>query len=303
LNKLFHCGKHYFDKIVKELKNEFWKDTFMAFSEYIDTLPLNDNIAGSVPLFYNHKIIIGSKSLFTKTWFDAGVQYIADIYNVENKMFLSHEDFNTKYHLNANFLSFLSLVKSVKSFLNSLNIDENNLQVDPRPGIPPYMKYILRQKKGCKDIYNSLNSNNAIPTSQKKWSDKLNITFEAKDWKIFYSLPFNLTTDTKVQWFQVRILHRILGTNDLLYKMNMAGNSYCTFCRKESETIEHLFCRCHITKLFISNLISLLQSFPAYDETVLLFGFKDSRLLSENILLLHIRLFIYHCKIKSYPLL
>jgi hypothetical protein len=119
----------------------------MAFSEYIDTLPLNDNIAGSVPLFYNHKIIIGSKSLFTKTWFDAGVQYIADIYNVENKMFLSHEDFNTKYHLNANFLSFLSLVKSVKSFLNSLNIDENNLQVDPRPGIPPYMKYILRQKK------------------------------------------------------------------------------------------------------------------------------------------------------------
>lgn len=81
----------------------------MAFSEYIEALPLNDYIAGSVHLFYNHKIRIGSKSLFTKAWFYAGIHYIADIYNVENKTFLSREDFNMKYHLKSSF--YVSLFK------------------------------------------------------------------------------------------------------------------------------------------------------------------------------------------------
>jgi hypothetical protein len=40
------------------------------------------------------------------------------------------------------------------------------------------------------------------------------------NWKEIYRLPFITTKSSKLQWFQYRIIHRILGTNSLLYKIN-----------------------------------------------------------------------------------
>ena len=63
----------------------------------------------------------------------------------------------------------------------------------------------------------------------------------------FHNPPFKLngrsltTKSSKLQWFQYRIIHRILGTNSLLYKINQKPNDKCSFCLKEVETIEHIF--------------------------------------------------------------
>ena len=56
-------------------------------------------------------------------------------------------------------------------------------------------------------------------------------------------LPFFITKDSyiHVQWFQNRIIHRILGINNFLYKIKYIVSSDCTFCTNEHETIEHLF--------------------------------------------------------------
>jgi hypothetical protein len=51
----------------------------------------------------------------------------------------------------------------------------------------------------------------------------------------------SFTKSSKLQWFQYIIIHRILGTNSLLYKINQKPNDKCSFCLEEVETIEHIF--------------------------------------------------------------
>jgi hypothetical protein len=70
-------------------------------------------------------------------------------------------------------------------------------------------------------MYESLNVNSSNPVCQVKWSQKLCLSNEYEYWKNLYNLPFKLTKDTyiHVRWFQVRLIHRILGTNNLLFKM------------------------------------------------------------------------------------
>ena len=56
-----------------------------------------------------------------------------------------------------------------------------------------------------------------------------------------YQLPFIVTKETKLMMFQYKIIHRILPTNSLLYKMKIVDSPTCPFCPPEIYTIWHLF--------------------------------------------------------------
>jgi hypothetical protein len=75
---------------------------------------------------------------------------------------------------------------------------------------------------------------------EEKWTEALNVILIRKE---TYSLPFITTKSSKLQWFQYRIIHRILGTNSLLYKISKKPNDKCSFC-SEVERIEHIFWSC-----------------------------------------------------------
>ena len=60
------------------------------------------------------------------------------------------------------------------------------------------------------------------------------------DWHDIYKLPFNVLIDTKSREFQYRILNRYLTTNSFLHKIGLANSPLCTFCKQESESLEHL---------------------------------------------------------------
>lgn len=64
-------------------------------------------------------------------------------------------------------------------------------------------------------------------TIQEKWNQLYNDV--SLQWKSIYKTTFSLTRATYIQWFQTRILHQILGTNTLLFKMNIVNNKMCTF--------------------------------------------------------------------------
>lgn len=67
---------------------------------------------------------------------------------------------------------------------------------------------------------------------------------EANDWMYIYSCVFLVSNDTYLQWFQTRIVHRILGTNVLLYRMNKSLTELCNLCKTDNETLLHLFWEC-----------------------------------------------------------
>ena len=66
--------------------------------------------------------------------------------------------------------------------------------------------------------------------------------------------------DTKLRWFQYKIFNRFLTTNTFMHKIGQRVDNLCTFCKKEAETIEHLFAESNkVTKIW-SKLQNWLRS-------------------------------------------
>ena len=129
--------------------------------------------------------------------------------------------------------------------------DLNQVEKSQRPIIPKYLSIILSKQKGCRDIYDKFISiqHNKLKC-ELKWENILNIHRNTKWWQNHHIIPFDITKDTKLQWIQFRIIHRIIATNSFLKKIGYRETNLCTFCSVEEETTLHLFCECN----YISSL-------------------------------------------------
>ena len=65
----------------------------------------------------------------------------------------------------------------------------------------------------------------------------------------FYSVP-----DNHLKWLQFKIINKILGTQSLLFKINMTDEPRCTFCKESEENIIYLFVECLQTNLLWKNV-------------------------------------------------
>ena len=97
--------------------------------------------------------------------------------------------------------------------------------------------------------------NQKRPQKNPKAVAKWNNTFLDLDWPAIYSSLKNSTSDTRLKWFQYRILHRVLTTNDYLYKRKVIDSDRCTFCKIEKETISHLLWNCTYTETFWKHVL------------------------------------------------
>ena len=109
-------------------------------------------------------------------------------------------------------------------------------------------------------------------------------------------LPFKVTLDTKLRWFQyTRVIHNILPSNVWLKKVGIIDNELCTFCHNDNETVTHtcMLCECNNVTDFwrqIQNRISLMKGIAAFD---ILYGITDCKnynyLVINHILILFIK--------------
>ena len=85
------------------------------------------------------------------------------------------------------------------------------------------------------------------PTAEKRLE---NCGFEQEDYCKVYLLPFKATKEVKLVMFQYKIIHHILFTNSLLYKLKKIPSPNCPFCPSVGQTIHHLFVDCSQASTF-----------------------------------------------------
>lgn len=101
---------------------------------------------------------------------------------------------------------------------------------------PSNIYIFLKSNKGSKDMYGILNqgATSAVIAAERKWESISNNL--VGHWKKSNNCVTKIAKNTKLCWFQYRIIHLILGTNTLLLKMNRVQCHLCTFCKEESES-------------------------------------------------------------------
>ena len=137
---------------------------------------------------------------------------------------------------------------------------KNNLS---NPILPTNISVFLRSTKGSKDLYNILNQNNYSATSKEKWQETYDI--EEETLKDIYSAPFKQICSTKLQWFQVSIIHRLLLAKKYLYNIKAVDSPNCYFCYQE-ETTPHMLWPCPETFSLIQQLNQWLSTTNTYTK-------------------------------------
>ena len=66
-------------------------------------------------------------------------------------------------------------------------------------------------------------------------------------------------------WIQYRIIYRIIGTKNYLYKLKLSNDCVCSLCSDCNETIIHLFVHCEKAKTFWAKLKTVVKSRRDYD--------------------------------------
>jgi hypothetical protein len=141
------------------------------------------------------------------------------------------------------------------------------------------------------------------PTAQRRWQRILNNS--EIEWSEAYSLVYSTTIDTKLRWFQYRLLMNCLYLNKDLYKFKLKDTELCSFCNKHVETIEHLFINCEVSTKLYSEISIWLKEYsivlPELSLSLLIVGPHSSTKSSIfiNFLLLLYKTYIYRAKLNG----
>ena len=102
------------------------------------------------------------------------------------------------------------------------------------------------EKLGSRELYCNINSlRNNKSTSQIYFVKKLDS--KELDWRVIYTSPQKVTTNTYLRSFQYKILNNILNLNEKLFVFGLSITLSCSFCT-------HLFWDCTITQCLYKKL-------------------------------------------------
>lgn len=233
-------------------QNPFWVEVFDAYKKLF--YKIKPTIAEEIlaePICYNERIKVGKSVIKQKQWINRGI-YCVGHFIKENGIFMTHEEFMSKYDININFLTYYGITNAMKVYIMKSNIKIENNRTNKKNLCT---EKISLNVKGCKHIYDILMSENIKPNCCDKWDNKINCN---TDWKMcFYNVK--KINDVTLRWFQLRIIHRIIGTKIILKQMGLTNSENCNYCGNIKENIEHIFWDCSVSQTFWGSFTRMIK--------------------------------------------
>ena len=242
----------------------------------------------NIPIWHNSFVRIDNKPICYKNWYKAGIHFRNHLLD-ENFHFLTFDAFKEKFSVKTNFLQYQSVVSAVskmKSTCAGTQVITNTVED---------VNNLLASTEFCKVAYKMLIKQIAsVPhKSQSRWlSDCNSHSVDYIDWRSSYGLAFLCTRESKLRTFQFKFLHRRIATNSYLFKIGIASDNLCSFCKERKETFSHLFWECTFVQAFWNEIKQWMSKRPCFPNDVFSFqsclGFVDnaSNILSHHFLLI-----------------
>ena len=263
-------------------------------------------------IIWNNKLIcIDGKPVFSKTLAEKGILRIGDLISENNELITKHK----VRELNLTPLDLFKLISVVNAMPSqwrdllkrSSHSNKRTFNLQDQIVLSLNGQKTPINKAVSKTIYKELrNRVISTPSAQKKYNSYF--VNDILDWSAIYSLPHRVTSDTKLREFQFKLLNRYLVTNDFLNKIGVLPSPACSFCGKESESLEHIFISCHYAKDFWAEVIKWLCNLKVNvknlsNREILLGmpGYEDEFFVNHVILIAKYYLYSCRCK-KTYPL-
>ncbi len=128
-------------------------------------------------------------------------------------------------------------------------------------------------------------------------------TVPEEDWKFYFKIPFETTSETKLQSFQYKIINRIFACNAQLFKWKIKPSSLCQHCGVQDDII-HYFVDCDRVVYFWESVIEWWEQMHDHKCQLtlnglnIIFGILDPTQTADalNFCLLLAKWYIFRCK-------
>ena len=285
--------------MLKNTSNLFWKDVIKHYLKLCKTYkPANMSEYLLEPIFYNPNIKRGKKTVFIAEWEQHNIIYVKDITDQQG-FFLNFEDFCQKYpNLNGtNFILYQGIANASKQYLRGISFQNTSPNQAKNRDL---WSAIMNNNKAIKNI---ITYNKEPPTAVVKW----NTSYQNINWTKSFILCYYTTKDSTLQWFQTRLIHRILPTNKYLKMCKIKETDLCSFGCGGVETLEHLFWECNIVNLFWKEFVIKLKEKCFHcarlhlNAETILFGCHKNFTSDKpfDFILLCAKFYIYKCKLQD----
>ena len=288
--------------------NHFWKNVLFIWSLFLEKCESTTDKTKilNLPIWYNSFIKINNKYVYYKTWANKGILFLKDLFN--NTTWLTYDEFCMKYYFRPPFTVYNGLILAIKTYYKMDKYRE--LGTVQMQIIPNCLKELLKTnvcKKFYKECVNGYTSKHKI-NPQIKWHHILGTELCDKWWENVYLIPFKLTTDTGLRYFQYKIFYFILTTNRQLVIYGIKKSDTCEFCHMFSEDLMHIFWLCKHVQTFWNTVINWIFfktkiRLQVNAQTIILgnpnYSKKDSVV---NLIILIAKQYIYKSKCKSQQL-
>ena len=218
------------------------------------------NNASDTFLWLHKSLKYKGRPLYEKEFSDAGIVDAQQIVHI-NGNFKSYDEIATEYNLIPNNRSFIEYIKLISVVphrwqLNSVFDNERNEFIEN------VLQNLQTYGKSTKSFYDYFFSKiESLPRKQQtRWNEELNLSISTDDWFTIYKCNYDVTPETKLRSFQVKLNLRAVVTNIVLHGLEITTIDKCTFRDAEKETLLPLFCTCVKVASFWENVSIWIES-------------------------------------------
>ena len=267
-------------------------------------------------IWYNKLIMIKGKTVYCQHLFACGIWTISDLY-CDGKL-IPYDVWLKRGALPKDYILWRGIIHSLPANIKYLakDINEATSGNNRHNTTIKLANNSVKQIGKCsqKDIkailrcekFSNLKDNDF--KAKIKYSNLLN-GIQNETWQNIFILLINLHCNNKICEMQFKILHRIIGVNNFLFKIRKVDSPRCDYCEIYNETIEHLFFDCFSVKTFWLNLIESWNNFSGSQYSIskkdALLGYNLDDPMQYpvvNLLILYGKKYIFICK-KSQSIL
>ena len=293
-------------KMISKSIPPFYKTCLIDWASLFKLEPTTSKSVMAQPLVGNIYLPFKQNMHFVNFLIQQNILYLGDIIKRNGTLKnLSEITPITSELYKQHFLSWSSLISSIPKKWLSIMSRENCFDCDMSGKILLSTDIIYISKLKSKLVYNcTVAQISQEPSIKKKIEARHGTNIWNNICKNIYS-----SIDTYTQYFQYKIVHNYLAVNQKLYKWKLIDSPRCSYCSTDVETIEHLFCDCHLTRSFYFKVQQWCASFdlvlPELNVLNVLYGLiptgRDTLLI--NTLLMLYKKIVFSCKSKNSKLL
>lgn len=282
-----------FDNVnEKEVFPEFYVNALRLWNEFVTT-----PVPKTQYIWLNKNIKIGGQCVFYEELHDAGLYYISDLFNTEGNL-LPFSYWTDRGIRSVNYMRWAGIVTAAKRLVTpeiDMTIEKHSKPDSSLLSVwGQSVQHMNSKFVYCKLIEKKYGNAVSCPRVTKY------IRTENVNIHECYQLLYKHVIDTKTREFQFKFLNDVLVNNYWLKKWKLKVSDECTFCKKESETILHLFWECAHVKRFWEDFSQYVyeKTDVVSDINSIFFGMlsREEAAVLYNTLVFNAKRYIHECR-------